>query len=103
MHWLDLLKNKVELLGRRQVEADTSMSKTTLSLVLNDKYPGNLSNIESQVIIAYTNTTVACPVLGDIAVKRCNTEQIKGFSPSNPQRIKLYKACATCPHKKANQ
>lgn len=103
MSWLTLLKQKVDALGRRQVEADTGMSKTTLSMVLNDKYLGNLSNIESQVIAAYTNITINCPVLGDIAVKRCNTEQIKGFSPSNPQRIRLFKACANCSNKKANQ
>ena len=103
MNWFNLLTQKVEQLGRRQVESDTGMSKTTLSMVLNGKYNGNLSNIESQVITAYTNITVNCPVLGTIAVKRCNTEQVKGFSPSNPQRIRLYKACANCPHKKANQ
>jgi hypothetical protein len=102
MNWLTLLNQKVEQLGRRQVEADTGMSKTTLSMVLNDKYNGSLSNIEAQVIAAYTNITVCCPVLGDIAVKRCQIEQIKPFSFSNPQRIKLFKACANCPNKKAS-
>lgn len=103
MKWLQLLNTKVAQLGRRQVEADTGMSKTTLSMVLNGKYPGNLNNIESQVITAYTNITVVCPILSTIPVRRCNAEQIKPFSSANPQRVRLYKACATCPHKKANQ
>ena len=41
MEWFALLLKKVKELGRRQVELDTGMSKTTLSQVLNEKYPGS--------------------------------------------------------------
>ena len=64
MHWLELLNLKVAQFGRRQVEDETGMSKTTLSQVLNQKYPGNLENIEAKVLSAYTNISVMCPVLG---------------------------------------
>lgn len=99
MDWLELLKSKVESLGRRQVEADTGMSKTTLSQVLNEKYPGSLDNVAQRVRAAYANLQVTCPVLGDIALKRCQVEQIKPFSASNPQRVQLYRACLHCPHR----
>jgi hypothetical protein len=98
MQWFELLNHKVEQLGRRQVEADTGMSKTTLSLVLNQKYLGSMDNIKTQVVTAYTNISVTCPVLGTITVKRCNDERIKPFSASNPIRVRLYQACKNCPN-----
>lgn len=103
MHWLELLNLKVAQYGRRKVEDETGMSKTTLSQVLNQKYPGNLDNIEAKVLSAYTNISVVCPVLGEIAVKRCNAEQIKPFSFSNPQRVRLFRACSNCPHRTNQQ
>ncbi len=99
MTWYELLNSKVEKLGRRQVENDTGMSRTTLSQVLNNKYPGNMANIEKAVITAYANLNVVCPVLGEIPVKRCLNEQVKPFSASNPQRVKLFRACRDCPHR----
>ncbi|AFT74490.1 MULTISPECIES: hypothetical protein [Alteromonas] len=99
MEWFALLLKKVKELGRRQVELDTGMSKTTLSQVLNEKYPGSISNIEKKVLAAYANLTVTCPVLGSIAVKRCLNEQIRPFSASNPQRVRLFRACQNCIHR----
>jgi len=96
--WLTLLNEKVRLFGRRKVEVDTGMSKTTLSQVLNQKYLGSMANIENQVITAYTNISVECPVLGDIPVRRCNTEKKKPFSAANPTRVRLFQACKKCPH-----
>lgn len=100
MDWLTLLNQKVSQLGRRKVEADTGMSKTTLSQVLNKKYAGSMVNIQAQVEAAYTSISVECPILGDIPVKRCNVERKKQFSAANPTRVKLYQACKTCPHNK---
>jgi len=103
MHWLELLNLKVAQQGRRMVEETTGISKTTLSQVLNQKYPGNLDNIEAKVLSAYTSISVVCPVLGEIAVRRCNAEQLKPFSFSNPQRVKLFRACMNCPHRTTKQ
>ncbi|MEW5682990.1 MAG: helix-turn-helix transcriptional regulator [Pseudomonadota bacterium] len=103
MQWLDLLRQKCEALGRRKVEAELGISKTTLSQVLNEKYPGNLDNIASKVVEAYSSDKVLCPVLGSITVQRCVNEQSKPFAATNPQRVKLWKACQTCPLNKANK
>lgn len=99
MDWLTLLESKVEILGRRQVEADTGLSKTTLSQVLNRKYPGNLENVKQKVLTAYADIEVLCPVLGTISAKRCSVEQVKPFSYSNPQRVRLFRACRNCPNR----
>ncbi|GAB5379000.1 MAG: hypothetical protein Alis3KO_00650 [Aliiglaciecola sp.] len=99
MKWLEILESQVQVLGRRQVEIDIAISKTTLSQVLNGKYPGNMENVEKKVLNAYTDIRVICPVLGEINSKRCQVEQIKPFNPSNPQRVQLYKACRNCPNR----
>lgn len=101
MKWFELLKLKVNELGRRVVESDTGMSKTTLSQVLNKKYAGNMQNIEATVLAAYSNIKVACPVLGKIPTKRCKDERKKPFNSLNPIRVRLFKACKTCPHNKS--
>jgi hypothetical protein len=103
MQWLELLEQKVAELGRRKVEAALGISKTTMSQVLNRKYPGNLENIAAKVTEAYSSDKVTCPVLGSVTVQRCATEQSKPFAATNPQRVKLWKACQTCPLNKASK
>jgi hypothetical protein len=98
MSWNEILVSKVIQLGRRKVEADTGISKTTLSQVLNKKYPGNLENIEAKVLATYTEITVQCPVIGVIPTRRCYAEQVRPFSSSNPQRVKLFRTCKSCPN-----
>ncbi len=100
MHWFSLLERKTEELGRRVVEKDLGISRAALSQVLNQKYKGSLNNIKDKVLAAYTSAEVTCPILGDIPVKRCLSEQVKTFNPSNPQRVQLYKACMRCPHRR---
>lgn len=99
MKWLDILKSRVDVLGRRQVEQDIGISKTTMSLLLNSKYPGSMENIKNKVLATYTDLKVMCPVLGEIPSNRCHVEQIKPFNPSNPQRVQLYRACRHCPNR----
>ncbi|WP_102798757.1 helix-turn-helix transcriptional regulator [Bowmanella denitrificans] len=103
MQWLELLQSKAAELGRRQVEADLGVSKTTLSQVLNSKYPGNLENIQRLVLETYTHQMVQCPILEEISAKRCHSEQIRPFSASNPQRVALFRACQTCPNNRSKR
>ena len=103
MQWLDLLRQKVTEQGRRKVEAELGISKTTLSQVLNNKYGASLSGIAAKVTETYSTERVECPVLGSITLQRCATEQVKPFAATNPQRIKLWKACQHCPLNKANK
>lgn len=101
MNWLDLLQTKCEQLSRKQVISDLGISKTTLSQLLNNKYPGDLAAMEQKVTTKYGGLTVNCPVLGEIALSRCATEQNKPFNTSSPQRVKLFKACQSCIHRQS--
>ncbi|WP_337840483.1 helix-turn-helix transcriptional regulator [Rheinheimera sp.] len=101
MLWLEILRAKVEHQGRRYVCEKLGISSTTLSQVLNEKYPGNLDNIRTKVTAAFGITlaqTVVCPVLGEIGTERCRTEQQKPFTATNPTRVKLWQNCRACPN-----
>ena len=89
MQWIKELQQKVEQLGRRKVESDTGYSRTTLSQLLNNKYPGNMPAMEQLFKNAYSQQIVVCPVLSEITVARCNNEQNKPFSASNPTRLRF--------------
>jgi len=100
--WLEILKTAAELHGRRYVEERLGISKTTLSQVLNEKYPGNLDNIARRVTEQFgtdLNTVIVCPVLAEITRERCLIEQQKPFIATNPTRVKLWQMCRNCPNK----
>lgn len=102
MTWLELLNSAVDRFGRREVEKRLGISKATLSQVLNQKYPGNMGNIETLVLEQFSvdlNTEMDCPVLGEISRDRCLREQVKPLIATNPTRVKLWQTCRTCPNK----
>jgi hypothetical protein len=102
MTWQELLHQKVQELGRRNVEAELGISRTTLSLVLNNKYK-ETKHIEALVMEAYGTLKVVCPVMGEISKKRCTRESKMPNTLSNPIRARIYRACRTCPNNKANK
>lgn len=102
MDWFELLNTNVEKRGRREVEQALGLSKTTLSQVLNKKYPGNLENVKNKVLAAFGSLKVDCPVMGEIPLQRCLKEQIKPNTLSNPLRIRLYCECQICPNNRKN-
>lgn len=78
-----------------------SLSLTTISQVLNGKYPGNLDRIKERVLGAFMDETHSCPVLGTINKLRCQQEQDRPLQLTNSLRAQLYKACRSgCPHSK---
>lgn len=45
------------------------------------------------------HATVACPVAGELRMHHCLQNQRMPFAATNPQRVRLYRACrAGCPH-----
>jgi hypothetical protein len=102
-NWFRILNHKCEEFGRTQVCSDIDISKSTLSLVLAKKYPGNLERIAEKVQRAYETSSVTCPVLDDITIARCETERSRPFTSSNPIRVRLFRTCATCPHNRCKK
>lgn len=98
MKWLAVLREQVELNGQRPVAERLGVSNTVVSQVVNEKYPGDMARIQALVESVYMAKSVPCPVLGSIAWHACQQHQ-KNHYTSNPQKLKLYKACRSgCPH-----
>ena len=97
--WLIVLREQVNARSQSRVAAELSVSKTMISQVLNGKYPADPADLRRKVEGHYLHRTVTCPVLGVIPVHECEAHQQREFSATNPQRVRLYRACRSgCPH-----
>jgi len=92
MKWLAVLREQVELNGQRGVAEKLGISNTTVSQVVNEKYPGDMARIQALVESVFLKKTVICPVLGEIAWHECHRHQKNEFT-SNPQKLRLYRSC----------
>ena len=97
--WLDVLRQQVAEHGQPTVAKVLGVSAATVSLVVNEKYTGDMSRIENLVEGAYLQKSVNCPVLGDLPLHVCMKHQARKGVSSNPMFMQLYKACRSgCPH-----
>ena len=97
--WLEALKTEVANSSNGKVASNLGVSKTVISQVCNNKYPGDMQRIRQLVEGAYLNQTVICPVMGELPVHRCMQHQVRKQLSSNPLYIQLYKSCRSgCTH-----
>ncbi len=99
--WIDILKREVKARGLSCVATELGVSKSTVSLVCNGKYPGSTARIEERIRKIFgMNGHVACPVQGEISPARCadtrRRAQAIGMKASNPETLRLYRACLGC-------
>jgi hypothetical protein len=101
-NWLERLREAVAESSGNQVARRLGVSPATISLLVNEKYKGDMTAMEERVRGALIGETVDCPVLGEIGRDACLTWQRAKFIASNPTRIKLYRACrGGCPNSKS--
>ena len=93
---LTLLKQKVNDLTQGEVAKRLGYSKATISLVVNEKYNGDLNSVLSKVKEVFGGLKVNCPVLGEIDLAECAENKRQPFSATNPLRVRLFKACKSC-------
>lgn len=97
--WLDVLRQQVAEQGQPTIAKILGVSTTTVSLVCNEKYPGDIARMKKLVEGAFLQKCVNCPVLGDLPLHQCMNHQARKGVSSNPLYIQLYKACRSgCPH-----
>ncbi|WP_417656166.1 helix-turn-helix domain-containing protein [Pseudidiomarina aestuarii] len=98
MQWLDVLRREVESNGLGSVADVMGVSRAAVSQLVNDKYTGSLDNMKKRVEGAFFNRTVVCPVVGEIPIQQCFTNQRKKPG-SNPMNLRFFKACRSgCVH-----
>ena len=96
--WLEVLRGRVAELGAGRVAADLSVSKATISLVINGKYGASTAAIEARVRAVYERAEgVACPELGTISASLCLETKKKarriGNRAGSPATLRLYRRC----------
>lgn len=97
-HWITILAEQARVLGQEEVSKRLGISKTVVSQLINDKYPGDMSRMQKLVEGAFMEHLVECPILGAIPLHQCDKHQ-GNKSTSNPIRLRLYRACRSgCPH-----
>jgi len=75
------------------------VNRASVSTLLANKYPANTGRMEKAIMT--WASFVDCPVLGEITGEQCQKERAKPFIGSNPTRIRLYRACRSCPRNPA--
>jgi hypothetical protein len=76
------------------------VSKTTLSLICNNKYPAGTTKIEERAKEVYGDTNKECSILGLISLAQCvetfARSRLIGMKAGNPETLRLYKTCSIC-------
>lgn len=99
--WLDILRRESAAKGPVQVAKELGVSRSTVDLACQGKYPANTGKIEARVMKIYGhNGGIQCDILGDISADDCATnwraaQKYNGQS-ANPIKLKLYRTCLGC-------
>jgi hypothetical protein len=97
--WVLALAKACDESSQSAVAKRIGKSGALVSTVLNKAYGAGLTAVEQVVRGALMSATVDCPAVGEMPADLCITHQRETWSPHNPQRIALYRACrAGCPH-----
>lgn len=91
--WLATLREQCRTYSQSQVAEMIGYSPSVVNQVLQDKYLGDTARVEKAVRGAFMGETCFCPVMGEIPVNRCMSIQKQPFASTNPQRVRLYRAC----------
>jgi len=98
--WLDLLRAAVTAPGssRQKVADALGMSRTAVSLVLDNKYPAKTDKIALKVMTVYGH--VQCPFLGQqISFAACREYHERDAPTSSPFAMRHWRACQRCPNR----
>jgi cyanate lyase len=93
---MDLLRRKVAELGQADVARRIDRSDSCISQIMSGKYQGNPDAVLALVEEQFGGSTVRCPVLGEIPLKRCAEIRKRPFAATNPTRVQLWRACKEC-------
>ena len=97
--WVEALAIECARGSQARVAKALDRSPALISQVLRNKYPADLGPIEERFRGAFQDGKVDCPALGPLPTNLCQDWIVKArqFSPGNPQRTRMYRACNKCP------
>jgi len=93
--WLTLLTEAVAATNITAVAVKLDVSRTTISLVLANKYPARTDKIEERVLDTYARHT--CTHTGvEITHAECRRTSASDVPTSSPQAMRQWRACKGC-------
>lgn len=96
--WFELFKAAVKSSSCQKVADTLDISRTTVSLIVNGKYPAKTDKIAALVMDTYGR--VQCPHLNaEISNNECRLHHSAEVPTSSPRAMRHWKACQSCPHK----
>lgn len=96
--WIELLREACQATSQKAVARQIGYSPAAISQVLSGTYKGDLKRIQAAVEGALMHHTVECPVLGTLPRQTCIAHQRSELIPTNPMRVRLWRACRACPN-----
>ncbi len=99
-NWLQMLADAVEAdpRGKAGIAERLDVSRTAISLVLDNKYPAKTDRIEAKVIAILSR--VDCPFMGESITRSQCTDFANRAAPTNsPREMRHWRTCQTCPCK----
>lgn len=93
---MGLLTAQVGKLGQAEVARQLGYSASAINQVVHGTYNGDVSTILAKVELVFGQSTVDCPELGEISLRKCAEMKARPFAATNPMRVALYKACKQC-------
>lgn len=96
--WLGLLQAEVARSSMGQAAKRLGYSRTSVSLVLAGKYPGNTAHI-ARAALALLDV-VACPHAGQTLTQAdCRAIALGAAPTHHPIKLGHWRACQRCPHR----
>lgn len=93
---MKLFRDKCDELGQSEVARRINKSPSAICQLYHDTYKADSSAILQAIDETFGTSTVACPVMGEIPLKRCAEERKTPYSAASPRRIRMHKACKEC-------
>ena len=97
MSWLNDLQTACDQTSLGEVGRKIGYGKSTISLVLNGKYAGNLNKVRHAVETKLVAQNIDCPVLGTISAETCTDNHSKPLITASSASTRLWRACKNCP------
>jgi hypothetical protein len=97
--WIEVLAIECGRSSQIAVAKELGRSGAVISQVLRKVYPADLRHIEERVRGVFLDAKVPCPAMGEMPLQDCQDwrEKARVFALGNPTRVRMYRACASCP------
>jgi hypothetical protein len=93
---LELLRQKCQETSQAEVARRLEYSPSAINQALKGSYQGDLTNLLTKVEEVFGQSTVNCPVVGEITLGKCAEHRKRPFAATNPIRVELFRRCQNC-------